>query len=314
MLLFVVKRVVSGAVLMLVVSVGTFFLTHLAIGDPTASLVVGATSQAALDAKREQIGIDLPILEQFWNWFSALLHGDLGVSWAGSPTPLNEEIAGRFPVTLAMVIYGMVLMIVLGSVLGVLAGIRPGGWWDRAITWVSVVFFALPGFLVSIVLIWLFIVQLRWFPLQFQMPQTKGIGPWLWSLTLPAVSLALGGVVMLAVQLRNSIITAASSDWVRTLRSRGLGGRAISLHLLRNAAPATVTIVALMFVGLLGGSIIMESMFTLPGIGAMTQLASSQGNIPVILALTVLSVLFVVIVNFLLDLVLGWINPKARIR
>ncbi|MFT4123629.1 MAG: ABC transporter permease [Microbacteriaceae bacterium] len=314
MVMFVVRRLISGAVLMLVVSVGTFFLAHLAIGDPTAALVSGASNQATLEAKREQIGLDRPLLEQFWDWFSELLQGNLGVSWSGSPTPLNDELAGRFPVTLAMVVYGMVLMIVVGAVFGILAGIRPGGWWDRAITWLSVIFFSLPGFLISIVLIYVFIVELRWFPLQYQMPQAKGIGAWIASLTMPAISLALGGIVMLAAQLRNAIVTANNSDWVRTLRSRGLKNASIALHLLRNAAPAALTIVALMFVSLLSGSVILETMFTLPGIGAMTQLASSQGNIPVILALTVLSVLFVVIVNFLLDLLLGWINPKARVK
>jgi peptide/nickel transport system permease protein len=119
---------------------------------------------------------------------------------------------------------------------------------------------------------------------------------------------------MIAEQLRNAIMQADRQDYVRTLRSRGLPPWRVVIHLLRNAAPASLTILALMFVGLLSGAIVVEQIFALPGIGAMTQGASQNGDIPMLLGITVITVIFVVILNFLLDILLGWINPKARVK
>ncbi|MDR2373299.1 MAG: ABC transporter permease [Bifidobacteriaceae bacterium] len=315
MLKFTVKRLVSAVALMVFVATGTFFMAHKAIPDPVANLF-GKVSFTAeqYEAKKAQLGLDQPILTQFWNWFRHLLTGDFGTTWVGAPTPIIKDLAVRLPVTLSIVILGLAVMAVLGAILGVLAGIRPGSWGDRMISASSVVFFAVPGFLVSIALLWVLAVKLGWFPVSGYIKPERDLLGWLRSITLPAVSLALGGVVMIAVQLRNAIVTANSSDYVRTLRARGLPPRAVALHLLRSAAPAAITIIALMFVSLLSGAVILESMFNMPGIGSATKDASQTGNIPMILALTVVSVLFVVIVNFLLDLVLGWINPKARIK
>lgn len=316
MLLFTLKRLASAVILMIVVATATFFLARLANPDPVANLFgkVGFT-QEEYEAKKHALGLDQPLLTQFWDWISHAAVGDFGNTWVGAPTPVIHDLAVRIPVTLSVVIFGLILMIVLGAILGIIAGIRPNGVWDRVISWGSVIFFALPGFLVGVLLIYVFAIKLGWFPTStYFKPERYGVGKWIWSLTLPAVSVALGGVVMIAVQLRNAIVTANGSDYVRTLRARGLRNGSLAIHLLRNAAPPTLTIVALMFVGMLSGTIVIESMFNFPGLGKATQDASQAGNLPMILALTCISVLFVVIVNFLLDLVLGWINPKARIR
>lgn len=315
MLLFTIKRLVSGIVLMLVVATGSFFLIRAAMPDPVASLMGKvAFTQEQYDAKAASLGLDKPLLEQFWSWFSHMLVGDFGNTWLGSPTPIVKDLAVRLPVTLSVVVFGLILMAIVGAVLGILAGVRPGGAWDRIVSWGSVVFFAIPGFLVAILLVWVFAIQLGWFPPSGYVKPERDFLKWLSAITLPAIAVALGGVVMVAVQLRNAIVTANSSDYVRTLKARGLPTRSVALHLLRNAAPATVTVIALMFVGMLGGTIIIESIFNFPGLGQATKDASQQGNLPMILALTVITVLFVVIVNFVLDLVLGWINPKARIK
>lgn len=315
MLIYIMKRLVSGLVLLLVVGIGTFFLTHLAIPDPTASLVGKTATQQALDAQRARIGIDRPLLVQFWDWFSNLaFHGDFGRSWQLSNESINRGLAQSFPVTFSVVVVGLVLMVVIGAGLGVIAGLRPGGIWDRVISWCSIVFFSIPGFLVSVALMYLLAVQVRVFPSGGYVKLGTNFGGWLSHLILPSLSLALGGIVLLAVQLRNAIVTANGSDYARTLRSRGLGRSSLALHLLRNAAPATITIVALMLVSLLGGAIILEQMFALPGIGVLTNKVSTLGDIPYILALTLLSVGFVVVVNLALDIVLAWVNPKARVR
>ncbi|MEQ6897038.1 ABC transporter permease [Microbacterium sp. KR10-403] len=313
MIVFVTRRVLSAIVLVLAMAIGAFFMAHAAIPDPTATLIGKTATPDQIAALRERIGLDQPLMTQFWNWFTGLLHGDFGLSWRTN-TPILTDLGIRIPVTMSVVVFGLLLCAVFGTILGISAGLRPGSLVDRITKAGSVVLFAVPGYWIAVILIIVFAVHLRWFPALGYVRPDVSVTRWLSSITLPAISLALGGIVMIAEQLRNAIVTAGSSDFVRTLRSRGLGTFRIAMHLLRNAAPAAVTVLALMFVSLLGGVIVLETVFNLPGLGIATQQASQVGDIPMLLAITVTTVVFVVVVNFLLDLVLGWINPKARIR
>ncbi|MFD4960692.1 ABC transporter permease [Microbacterium sp. NPDC058389] len=313
MLLFTLKRLGSGLVLLFVVSIATFFLAHFAISDPTAALLGTSATPAQQAALAEKIGIDQPIMAQFWNWFSGVLHGDFGFSWRNFQ-PVGEQLALKVPVTLSVVTFATLIIAVVGTAFGVTAGLHPGGWFDRVTKAVSVVLFALPGFWVSLVLITWFAIDLMWFPAVGYVPVDQSFTGWLRSITLPAVSLALGGIVAVAEQLRNAILASNRQDYVRTLRSRGLRQRSITLHLLRNSSPAALTTIALMFVGLLSGSVVVEGIFSLPGLGQLTNQSSQNGDIPMLLGITVISVVFVVIVNLALDLVLAWLNPKARVQ
>lgn len=313
MLLFTLKRLGAGLVLLFVVSIATFFLAHFAISDPTAALLGTSATPAQQAALAEKIGIDQPLMTQFWTWFSGVLHGDFGFSWRNFQ-PVGEQLALKVPVTLSVVTFATLIIAVVGTAFGVTAGLHPGGWFDRVTKAVSVVLFALPGFWVSLVLITWFAIDLMWFPAVGYVPMDQSFTGWLRSITLPAVSLALGGIVAVAEQLRNAILASNRQDYVRTLRSRGLRQRSITLHLLRNSSPAALTTIALMFVGLLSGSVVVESIFSLPGLGQLTNQSSQNGDIPMLLGITVISVVFVVIVNLALDLVLAWLNPKARVQ
>lgn len=312
MLLFTAKRLLSGIVLLVFVSVATFFLAHLAIKDPTAALLGTTASPAQQAALATKIGIDRPLLVQFWDWFSHLLTGDFGTSWRNFQ-PVGAQLAIKIPVTLSVVTFATLLTAILGIAFGMITGLRPGTWFDRILKGVSVVLFALPGFWVSLVLVLWFAVQLKWFPAVGYVQPSQSVDGWIRSLTLPAVSLALGGVVAVSEQLRNAVIAQSRQDWVRTLRSRGLSAARVNLHILRNASPAALTVIALMFVGLLSGAIVVEQIFSLPGIGMLTNQSSQNGDIPMLLGITVVSIVFVVLINLLLDLVLGWINPKVRV-
>ncbi|GAT72447.1 ABC transporter permease [Microbacterium hydrocarbonoxydans] len=312
MLLFTAKRLLSGILLLVAVSIGTFFLAHLAISDPTAALLGTTASPAQQAALAEKIGLDRPLLVQFWDWFSHAVLLDFGTSWRNFQ-PVGTQLAIKVPVTLSVVTLATLITAVLGVAFGMLTGLRPGTWYDRVIKGASVVLFALPGFWVSLVLVIWFAVQLKWFPAVGYVPPTQSADGWLRSITLPAVSLALGGIVAVSEQLRNAVIAQSRQDWVRTLRSRGLSPMRVNLHILRNASPAALTVIALMFVGLLSGAIVVEQIFSLPGLGQLTNQSSQNGDIPMLLGITVISVVFVVVINLLLDLVLGWINPKVRV-
>lgn len=313
MLKFTVKRLLSGVILLAVITVASFFLAHLAIGDPTIALLGDTATPAQQEALRQQLGLDRPLLEQFWDWLRHAVTGDFGTSWRFS-RPVNDELALKVPVTLSVVAFGTLLAAVVGTAFGLLAGLRPGSVVDRIVKMCAVVLFALPGFWVSLVLVIWFAINLRWFPAVGYVPIDQSFGGWLRSITLPAVALALGGIVSVAEQLRNAVVRVSGQDFVRTLRSRGLSAGRVNTHILRNASPAALTVLALQFVALLGGAVIVEAIFSLPGIGALTTSASNSGDIPVLLGITVVSVVFVVIINFLLDLVLGIINPKVRIQ
>ncbi|MGN6427771.1 ABC transporter permease [uncultured Leifsonia sp.] len=313
MIRFTIKRLISGVILLVAVSIGTFFLAHLAIGDPTAGLLGSSATPAQQAALAAKIGTDRPLLVQFWDWGSHAIVGDFGDSWRNFQ-PVNAQIAIKLPVTLSVVTAATLLSALFGGVFGILAGLRPGSVLDKIIKAASVILFALPGFWVSLVLVIWFAVNLKWFPAVGYVQPAVSVEGWLRSITLPAIALSLGAIVMIAEQLRNAIISANNQDYVRTLRSRGLSQPRVVVHLVRNAAPASLTVLALMFVGLLGGAIVVEQIFSLPGIGALTSGSSQNGDIPILLGITVITVIFVVVVNFVLDVVLGWINPKARVQ
>lgn len=313
MLSFILKRIVSGVVLLVVVAVGTFFLAHAANPNPAAGLLGSSATpeqQAALSAK---LGLDRPLMVQFWDWFSHAIRGDLGGSW-NNFHPVIDELVLKVPVTLSIVAASIILAAVAGTVFGLLAGLHPGGMLERIVKVSSVVLFALPGFWIAIVLVVWFAVQLHWFPAVGYVPIGRSVAGWLASITLPAVALAVNAVVAIAEQLRTAILVTNRQDFVRTLRSRGLARWRVGLHILRNSAPAAVTVVALMFVMLLSGAVVVEAIFNLPGIGKLTQSSSQIGDIPVLLGITVVTVAFVVVVNLALDLVLGWLNPKVRVQ
>jgi peptide/nickel transport system permease protein len=208
----------------------------------------------------------------------------------------------------------MLLSAVFGTVFGVLAGLNPGRAFDRVVQAVTVVLFALPGFWLSLVLILWFAIRLKWFPAIGYVAPSESLLGWLRSITLPAVSLALGAVVMVAEQLRNQVIAVSRLDYIRTLRSRGLPPRRIRLHILRNAAPTAITVLAVMFTSLLSGAVVVEAISSMPGLGQLTQSSAQIGDIPMLLGITAATVFFLVVIYILLDLVLGWVNPKVRIQ
>lgn len=312
MLQFILRRVISGVILVAVVSTATFFMAHLAIGDPTVGLLGASATPAQMATLAEKIGTDQPLITQYLHWASNAVTGNFGDSWRNFQ-PVSTQIGLKLPVTLSVVTFAILLTALFGALLGITTGLRPGTMIDRALQWLSVILFALPGFWVALVLVITFAVQLKWFPaIGYVQPQVS-LGGWFRSLVLPGVSLALGAVVMVASQLRNALVETSQQDYVRTLRSRGLSSARVTLHMVRNAAPVSLTILALMFVGLLGGAVVVERIFALPGIGDLTTSSSQNGDIPILLGITVVTVAFVVLVNLVLDLVLGWINPKARL-
>lgn len=310
---FIAKRLLSGLVLLVAVSVATFFLAHAAISDPTVALLGTTATPEQQAALARKLGLDRPLMVQFAEWARGAVLGDLGHSWRNFQ-PVGEQIALRVPVTLSVITFAMLISGAAGTAFGLVAGLRPGGVFDRVIKWSTVILFALPGFWISLVLVIWFAINLRWFPAVGYVSPAVSVGGWLRSITLPAVALALSIIVMIAEQLRNQVIAVSNQDYVRTLRARGLSSMRVNVHILRNASPAALTVIAVMFASLLSGAIVVEAIFALPGLGQLTQSSAQIGDIPVLLGITVVSVVFVVVIYVLLDIALGWINPKVRLK
>jgi peptide/nickel transport system permease protein len=311
-LLFILRRIVAGIVLVLVISSLTFALMSLT-GTNVARNIVGQTASAdQVAAKTAELGLNDPILSRYFEWLGNALHGDFGTSWF-SGQPVVDSLSAKLPVTLSIILAGLLVSTILSVIIGVAAAVK-GGWLDRLVQFLAVIGFALPAFLIALVLSAIFAVKLQIFPAVGYVPFAESPSDWLMSITLPAIALAIGAMAATAQQIRGSMIDVLSLDYVRTLRSRGLPERSLKFrHALRNAAPPALTVLSLQFIGLVGGAVVVEKVFGLSGLGSETLSSSSSGDQPLVLGVVVVMVLIIVVVNLLVDIAYGWLNPKVRV-
>ncbi|MFG1923328.1 ABC transporter permease [Cryptosporangium sp. NPDC048952] len=313
MVLYVLRRLAAGVVLALLATLITFLLLASSEeGVVRNRLGTGATPDAVAAAKAS-MGFDRPVLVQYLDWLGHVARGDFGVSY-GSSEPVVSAVTHRLGVTLSIVLVSMLVSAVVSVALGVFAASR-GGALDRLAQGASLIGNLVPNLLFAIALVYVLAIKLHWLPATGYTPLGESPSRWLASIVIPVIALAIGGAAPLTAQVRGSMIDELRKDYVRTLRTRGVSGRSIVLrHALRNAASPALTVLSLQFVAMLGGALIIEQLFALPGFGTLTFQASQQGDIPVVLGVTVFGVLLVVGVNLLTDIVNGWLNPKARLQ
>jgi peptide/nickel transport system permease protein len=309
---FVIRRLASGVVLIVVLTSLTYLLLYLSGGDIARGILGQNATPETVELKKQELGLDQPLLQRFGDWVSNALQGDLGASWF-TGQPVTDAITSRLSVTLSLVIGATVLTAVIAVVLGIVAATRRG-WADRAVQVLAVLGFAVPGFLVALGLVLVFAINLGWFkPTGYTMLSESPTG-WLSSITLPVIALSLGSIAGVAAQIRGSMIDALRLDYVRTLRSRGLSERRVVYkHVLRNAAGPALSVLAIQFVGLLGGAVIVEQIFAIPGLGGIAVGATAQRDIPLVMGLVLVMAVIVVLLNLLVDLLQGWLNPKVRL-
>ncbi|MFE2735724.1 ABC transporter permease [Streptomyces sp. NPDC056721] len=313
MLTFITRRIAAGAVLLLVISLLSYVLLSIPDMDVGRQLLGEGASQNVVDAKNAQLGLDRPVLAQYADWLSHAVRGDFGTSWFSSED-VSQAIANRMPVTVSLMLGVTLVTALISFLLGAWAGVRRGGAVDRGVQILGVLGYALPGFLVTLILVLVFAVRLNWFPAIGYTPFTESPGGWLSTVTLPVISLSVASVAGVSQQVRGAVIDVLRQDYVRTLRARGLPpSRIVLKHVLRNASAPALSVLGMQFVGLLGGAVLVEQIFGLPGLGSMTVTYTTRGDIPVIMALVMLTVIGVVLINLLVDIMIGWLNPKARI-
>ncbi|AGP52496.1 ABC transporter permease [Streptomyces rapamycinicus] len=312
MLTFLIRRIAAGAALVAVVATATFLLLNLTGTDVARNILGETATRSAVAAKSHELGLDQPLVERYWHWAEQALRGDLGTSWF-TGDPVNQSLMDTLPVTLSIVLAGLLIAAVLSVALGTAAALR-GGWVDRVVQFAAVLGTAVPSFLIALVLAVTLAVRLGWLPATGYVAIDASVVDWLRSITLPAVSLAVAATAATAMQVRGALMDVLRADYVRTLRSRGLKPRSIVFrHALRNAAPPALTVLALQFIGLISGAVVVEKVFGLPGIGTLANSAAVRGDAPVLLGTVVVTVAIVVAVNLLLDIAYGWLNPKVRV-
>lgn len=302
---FILRRLVMTVVLLFMVALTVFLLGHLS-GDPVRLMVPEDATERDIANLRRELGFDRPLAVQFVDFIARVARGDLGTSLRYRK-PALALVLERIPATveLSTAAMGIALLVAIPS--GIISALRPGSLADAITSHISIIGQALPPFWIGIMLIILFAVQLHW------LPATGRGDPG--SLVLPAVTLGLWPMARLARVLRSSLLDVLHEDYVRTARAKGLAERGVLLgHVLRNSAIPVVTVAGLTYGTILGGTVITESVFAWPGVGRLALEAVYNRDFPLVQATVFVAAFVFVVINFVLDLMYGWLDPRIRLR
>ena len=312
MLMYVGRKLVAGLVLFVTVTFVTFILVF-SNGEESVRNNLGELATDEQVARRvSQLNLDQPVLTQYVKWLGDLLTGNLGRSF-NSGEDVTTILSTRIPVTLSIIFLALAFTSVLSVSIGVASAVK-GGWIDRVLQFLSGTAAALPNFIVAIALTFLFAIAVPIFPATGYVPFADGPGLWAESLVLPVAALVIHMVANSAQQFRGAMVDALKQDYIRTLRSRGLPERAVVLrHALRNAAAPGLTILSVQTISLVGGAVLIEQIFALPGVGQFTISAALAGDLPSVMGVVVFGTLLVLVVNIVTDVLNAWINPKVRL-
>ncbi len=309
---YVLRRAAILALSLLVASVLVFAVTSVLPGDPARVILGDQATEESLERLREELGLNRPVWERYADWAAGMATGDFGTSHI-SRAPVGPMIAQRLQVTIPLAAVAMILALAVAAPLGIYAAARHGRAADPLISAASQVGIAVPSFWTGILLVTLFAVRLRWLPAGGFTPITDGFVPWLRSIALPAVSLAFVQGAILTRYIRSAVLEVMREDFVRTARAKGLTRtQALRRHGLRNAAIPVVTLLGLQFAFLFAGTVVIENVFVLPGLGRMILQAVNGRDLVLVQGTVMVLTSAILIVNFVVDLTYRLIDPRLR--
>ena len=313
LLRYIIKRLGIAALVLLLVSMLAAVFLDLMPGDPAVTILGDRATPEAVQTLRDQLGLNQPLYERYVVWASAALRGDLGASLF-SRQPVGETILSRIPVTASLALMSLIVTVIVGITIGVVAALRPGSLTDRAVSAFTGLAAAVPHFWFALILISVFALTLRMLPAtgytQFAVSPSK----WALGLILPVAAMSLGATAVLVRQTRSAMVGVLSKDYVRAALGRGIPYRTVVLrHALKNAFIPIVTTIGLIASTLIGATVFIESVFGMPGIGQLLITSVQTRDIPVVQGIILLVAVGVLVVNLLVDLSYGWLNPKARV-
>jgi len=308
---YLLNRILATLPVMAVVACFVFLLIHLSPGDPAALIAGDMATVEDIDKLRVSLGLDQPLWRQFGLWVARLAHGDLGVS-IFTEVPVTQLLAQRIGPTASIALLTMAIALVVAIPLGVLAAHNAGTWIDRLVMLFAVLAFSVPVFLIGYLLIYGFAIQLHWFPVQGYVKLSDGLWPWLRSLVLPCVNLALVYIALITRMTRATVLEVLHEDYIRTARAKGLSLLPVLGHALRNAAVPIATTVGVGIALLIGGVVVTETVFAIPGIGRLVIDSVQRHDYPVIQSVLLLSAGVYVLINLLIDLSYTLFDPRIR--
>jgi peptide/nickel transport system permease protein len=296
---------------MAVVAIVVFVLIHLSPGDPAALIAGDLASGEDIEKLRAALGLDQPLWRQFALWAGRLATGDLGTS-IFTQVPVAQLLAQRLEPTASIAALTMLLTLLVAVPLGTLAAYRAGSWIDRGVMLFAVLAFSVPVFLVGYLLVYAFAIQLPWFPVQGYSRLADGAGAWLRSLVLPCVNLALVYIALVTRMTRATVLEVLHEDYIRTARAKGLSVLPVLGHALRNAAIPIVTTIGVGIALLIGGVVVTETVFAIPGVGRLVIDSVQRHDYPVIQSVLLLSGGVYVLINLLIDLSYRLFDPRIQ--
>jgi len=312
MLAYAAKRVMATIPVMAIVAFLVFSLLYIAPGDPAAIIAGDQATPADVDRIRESLGLDRPFIVRFVEWAWRVVSGDLGQS-IFTNLPVTHMIAQRIEPTVSLMVLTLILTIVVAVPMGVAAAANQGTWIDRVVMLVSVSGFSVPVFVVGYLMAYVFALQLDMFPVQGYTPIATGFGPWLSNLVLPVVTLSAAFVALIARVTRATMLEVLSQDYVRTARAKGVSQRPVLfVHALKNAAVPVITVIGLGVASLIGGAVVTESVFAIPGVGRLIVDAILRRDYPVIQGCVLMFSFLYVLVNLGVDLLYTVFDPRIR--
>ncbi len=312
MFAYIVRRILATIPVMGVVAIFVFSLLYFSPGDPAAVIAGDLATVEDIEKIRQQLGLNEPFLVRFSTWLFAILQGDLGTSIFSS-LPVSTLIGQRLEATISLSITTIVLSVSVAVPLGVLAAARAGGWLDRLVMMFAVLGFSVPVFVLGYVLIFLFSLELEWLPVQGFVSIREGFWPFLRQLILPSLALGTIYIALIARMTRAAMLDVLSQDYIRTANAKGLGSEKVLLrHALKNAAVPIVTVVGIGVALLIGGVVVTESVFAIPGLGRMTVDAILRRDYPIIQGVILMFSFVYVLINLLVDLSYSLFDPRIR--
>jgi peptide/nickel transport system permease protein len=312
MRVYVFRRLVSLVPVLLIVAFVAFSLMQLVPGDPASVLLGPDAPDHEVEALRVRLGFDQPLLVQFGLWFGRLLQGDLGTSYYLG-LGVAESIATRVPATLYLALSSLLVAVTFGMPLGIVAAVRHKSWIDRLVMLFAMVGIAAPSFWIGLNFILVFSVWLRWFPTGGYVPLSEDFLGGLRYLVLPALALGLNQAALIARMTRSSVLDVLRQDYVRTARSKGVSERSIIWrHILKNAMNPVLTIIGISFGVLMSGTVIVETVFTYPGLGRLVVLAVQRRDYPLVQGILLLAALLYMLINLLVDLAYALFDPRIH--
>jgi peptide/nickel transport system permease protein len=312
MISYLFRRLLATIPVMLLVAVFIFLLLRLTPGDPAVIIAGDYANDAQVAEIREKLGLDKPIVSQFLVWVGNMFQGDFGESFFYKKK-VSDLIAARLEPTLSLSLLTIVMTVCIAVPMGTLAAYRQGSWLDRSIMGFSVLGFSLPVFVIGYAMIYVFSIKLGWLPVQGYQRIGDGFGGWLLRLILPSIALSVVFVAFIARMTRTSVLEVLGEDYIRTARAKGqTETRVLMRHALRNAAVPIVTVIGLSFAILIGGVVVTESVFTIPGLGLLTVEAVLARDFPTIQAVILLFSFIYVLINLAIDVSYTLLDPRIR--